>query len=39
MEEHEDMSQLKTLFLLALLTVILVYAGRLIGGNGGMAMA
>ncbi|MBI2323833.1 MAG: zinc metalloprotease HtpX [Chloroflexi bacterium] len=33
------MNQLKTLFLLTVLTLILVYAGRLIGGNGGMAMA
>jgi len=30
---------LKTAFLLALLTVLLVFAGRLVGGNGGMAMA
>ncbi len=30
---------LKTAFLLTLLTVLLVFAGRLVGGNGGMAMA
>jgi heat shock protein HtpX len=33
------MNTLKTVFLLTLLTVLLVYAGRLVGGNGGMAMA
>lgn len=33
------MNQLKTVFLLTVLTLILVYAGRLIGGNGGMVMA
>lgn len=33
------MNTAKTVFLLALLTVILVFAGRLIGGNGGMAFA
>ena len=33
------MNTLKTVFLLTILTVLLVYAGRLIGGNGGMAMA
>ena len=33
------MNHLKTLFLLTVLTLILVYAGRLIGGNGGMLMA
>jgi heat shock protein HtpX len=29
----------KTVFLLTLLTVLLVFAGRLVGGNGGMALA
>jgi heat shock protein HtpX len=33
------MNTLKTLFLLTVLTLILVYAGRLIGGTGGMAFA
>ena len=33
------MHHMKTLFLLTVLTLILVYAGRLIGGNGGMVMA
>ena len=33
------MNHMKTLFLLTVLTLILVYAGRLIGGNGGMVMA
>lgn len=33
------MNHLKTLLLLTVLTLILVYAGRLIGGNGGMLMA
>jgi heat shock protein HtpX len=35
----DDMNTVKTVFLLTLLTVLLVFAGRLIGGNGGMAMA
>jgi heat shock protein HtpX len=33
------MNTLKTVFLLTLLTVLLVFAGRLVGGNGGMAIA
>jgi heat shock protein HtpX len=33
------MNTVKTVFLLTLLTVLLVFAGRLIGGSGGMAMA
>jgi heat shock protein HtpX len=33
------MNTVKTVFLLALLTVLLVYAGRLVGGESGMAFA
>lgn len=33
------MNTVKTVVLLTLLTLLLVFAGRLIGGNGGMAMA
>ena len=33
------MNTLKTVFLLTLLTVLLVFAGRVVGGNGGMAIA
>ena len=33
------MNTLKTAFLLTLLTVLLVFAGRVVGGNGGMAIA
>jgi len=33
------MNTVKTVFLLTLLTVLLVFAGRLIGGSGGMALA
>lgn len=33
------MNTVKTVFLLTILTVLLVFAGRLVGGSGGMAMA
>jgi heat shock protein HtpX len=35
----DPMNTLKTVFLLTLLTVLLVVAGRVVGGNGGMAIA
>jgi heat shock protein HtpX len=35
----DDMNTLKTVFLLTLLTVLLVFAGRVVGGTGGMAIA